>query len=176
LYNLARTHSGIEGLVPADRFFEAAPEVLKTMQSRLATNALELARHGVPKKPFYLTGQLDGKPFSVHQEGDRVILRKAGEDREQIDLARPPQSDLLEPPTAQESLPDPLCPDGSPQTAWNPPDVEPAPGVSALDEFLPHWNAERAPSPEEEDDEPQGDEPQGDEPQGGGQSQEGETP
>jgi hypothetical protein len=100
------------------------------MQERLAANALELARHGVPKKPFYLTGQLDGKPFSVHQEGDRVILRQAGEEREEIELARPPQSEM-EPP-----LPAPIIPDGSPETAWNPPDAELAPGVSALDELL----------------------------------------
>ena len=64
----------------------AAPEVLKTLKERVAANALELARHGVPKKPFYLTGQLDGKPFSVHREGDRVILQQAGQPREEIDL------------------------------------------------------------------------------------------
>ena len=78
-YNLQRPHQGIDGLVPADRFFHAAPEVLKTLKERVAANALELARHGVPKKPFYLTGQVDGKPFSVHREGDRVILHRAGE-------------------------------------------------------------------------------------------------
>jgi len=60
-YNLQRAHQGIEGLVPADRFFGAAPEVLKTLKERVAANALRLARHGVPKQPFYLTGQLDGK-------------------------------------------------------------------------------------------------------------------
>jgi TonB family protein len=85
-YNLQRPHQGIEGLVPADRFFSAAPQVLKTLKERVAANALELARHGVPKKPFYLTGQLDGKPFSVHREGDRVILRQAGQAREEIEL------------------------------------------------------------------------------------------
>jgi hypothetical protein len=72
-------HSGIEGLVPADRFFRAAPEVLSTLKERVAANALELARHGVPKQPFYLTGQVAGQPFSVHQQGDRVILRQAGQ-------------------------------------------------------------------------------------------------
>ena len=88
-YNLQRPHQGIEGMVPADRFFNAAPEVLKTLKERVAANALELARQGVPKKPFYLTGQVDGKPFSVHREGDRVILHHAGQPREEIDLLDP---------------------------------------------------------------------------------------
>jgi transposase InsO family protein len=149
-FNLQRPHQGIEGLVPADRFFHAAPEVLKTLKERVAANALELARHGVPKKPFYLTGQLDGKPFSVHREGDRVILRQAGQDRQEIDLVPPAEPASHEPlpreasaadanghessTAEQEKLPQPLCPDGSPQTAWQPPDAELPPGVSGLDE------------------------------------------
>ncbi len=76
-YNFQRPHRGIGGLVPADRFFGAAPEVLRTLQARVAANALELARHGVPKEPFYLTGQVGGKPFSLHAEGERVILTGA---------------------------------------------------------------------------------------------------
>ena len=139
--------------MPADRFFHAAPEVLRTLKERVAANALELARHGVPKKPFYLTGQLDGKPFSVHREGDRVILRQAGQDRQEIDLV-PPTEPPCEPASSeplprevsageangpashvgeQAQLPQPLCPDGSPQTAWQPPDAELPPGVSGLD-------------------------------------------
>ena len=51
-YNLQRPHQGIEGLVPADRFFYAAPEVLKTLKQRVAENARELARQGVPKPPL----------------------------------------------------------------------------------------------------------------------------
>jgi transposase InsO family protein len=163
-YNFQRPHQGIGGLVPADRFFEAAPEVLQTMKDRVAANALELARNGVPKKPFYLTGQLDGKPFSVHREGDRVILRQAGQEREEIDLPPPPESGLdarqetvpaepggaagvvepvAEPPatgssgeTDEQRLPVSICPDGSPQTAWRPPDAVPLPGVSAVDGVL----------------------------------------
>ena len=42
-YNFQRCHTGIDGLVPADRFFGAAPEVRKTLQARVAANALELA-------------------------------------------------------------------------------------------------------------------------------------
>jgi transposase InsO family protein len=137
-YNLQRPHQGIEGLVPADRFFGAAPEVLKTLKERVAENALELARHGVPKKPFYLTGQLDGKPFSVHQQGDRVILHQAEEQREEIELVPPPEqtgNDLGTDPSTNNSapLPTPICPDGSPTAGWHIPSDEPDPGTSPLD-------------------------------------------
>lgn len=132
-YNLQRAHQGIDGLVPADRFFEAAPEVVKTLKSRAAENALELARNGVPRKPFYLTGQVDGQPFSVHQEGDRVVLRKAGEEREEIELAADPEVNPADQSSTPEKLPEPLVPDGSPHTAWDPPDKELPPGVSPLD-------------------------------------------
>src|SRR6266849_273840 len=54
-YNFRRPHSGIDGLVPADRYFGAALEVKKTLQARVAANALELARNGTPATPFYLT-------------------------------------------------------------------------------------------------------------------------
>src|SRR5262249_14395190 len=88
-YNFQRPHQGIDGLVPADRFFGAAPEVLRTLKERVAANALELARHGMPKKPFYLTGQVGGRSFSVHAEGERVILQ-GGKGRQEIDLTAPP--------------------------------------------------------------------------------------
>jgi transposase InsO family protein len=138
-YNLQRPHQGIGGLVPADRFFSAAPQVLKTLKERVATNALELARQGVPKKPFYLTGQLDGKPFSVHREGDRVILHQVGQPREEIDLVAPEANRAKRtPPTAADRLPPSLCPDGSPTTLWQVScsDV-PLPGTSPIDAIAP---------------------------------------
>jgi hypothetical protein len=92
--------------VPADRFFGSAPEVLKTLKERIVANALDLAKNGIPKKPFYITGQVGGQPFSVHAEGERVILTRA-DGREEIELAPPPAAKSPEfPPT--------LCPDGSP--------------------------------------------------------------
>ena len=133
-YNLQRPHQGIEGMVPADRFFNAAPEVLKTLKDRVAANALELARQGIPEKPFYLTGQLDGKPFSVHREGDRVILHQADQPREEIDLLNPAAPAM--PEGEADSLPPSLCPDGSPTTLWQATSRELPPGRSPLDDFL----------------------------------------
>ncbi len=53
-YNFQRTHQGIDGLAPADRFFGAAEELKRTLAARVAANALELAKNGVPKTTFFL--------------------------------------------------------------------------------------------------------------------------
>ena len=55
----------------------------------MAQNALELARGGVPQKPFYLAGQVGGQGFSVHAEGERLILTRPTSGREEIELAGP---------------------------------------------------------------------------------------
>ena len=137
-YNFQRPHQGIDGLVPADRFFGAAPEVLKTLQERVATNALELARYGVPKEPFYLTGQVDGQPFSVHREGDRVVLQRGDQPSEEVELTgSEPASESTgaEESSVGSALPRAVCPDGSPQAMRGEPASAPplAPGESALD-------------------------------------------
>jgi transposase InsO family protein len=105
-YNFQRAHQGLDGLAPAERYFGAASEVKKTLAARVAANALELARNGLPRAPFYLTGQVGGQPFSVHAEGERVILTRAAGERQEIELAAPESA-----PTAEE-LPSPLCPQG----------------------------------------------------------------
>jgi len=126
-YNLQRPNQGMDGLVPADRFFGAAPEVLQTLKKRVAANALELARQGRPSNPFYLTGQVGGQPFRVHAEGERVILTGA-QGRQEVDLV-PPSSEA-----AQPALPEPLCPAGVVQSELGGEETaEPAPGTSPLD-------------------------------------------
>ena len=137
-YNFQRTHRGVDGLVPADRFFSAAPDVLRTLQQRVAANALAIARHGVPTEPFYVTGQVGGQPFSVHAEGERVFLHRSGEQREEVELTRPPSFSTKTPASTNEqdaTRPAPLCPDGSPIEPADEPAVRPplAPGQSGLD-------------------------------------------
>jgi transposase InsO family protein len=131
-YNFSRPHRGADGLVPADRYFGAASEVKKTLQARVAANALELAREGTPKTPFYLTGQVGGKPFSVHAEGERMILTGTAGTRQEVELT---------PPTDEQvragSLPEPVCPAGVVTGGLEEGQEEPpAPGVSPLDEGL----------------------------------------
>jgi hypothetical protein len=115
--------------VPADRFFGAAPEVLRALKERVAANALQLARHGAPKEPFCLTGQVAGRPFSLHAEGERVILTGA-EGRREVDLVPPPAA-------APVVLPDPVCPVGVVQSSAAEEAAvsaaPPAPGTSPLD-------------------------------------------
>src|SRR6516225_2247224 len=131
-YNFQRPHQGLDGLVPADRFFGAAEEVKRTLQARVSANALELAKNGVPKTPFYLTGQVGGKPFSVHAEGERVILTHNEGERQEIDLVRPTPA----PETNKMDLPTPVCPIGEViGLGTEEARAEPVPpGTSALDE------------------------------------------
>jgi transposase InsO family protein len=153
-YNFQRPHRGADGLVPADRFFQAAPTVLQTLKERVAANALELARYGQPKAPFYVTGQVAGQTFSVHAEGERLVLRRQGQGREEIELTSPggtpPSPSSPSSPSSGASgasgeglpavttagpLPTPLCPDGSPRPEAGEPAcaAPPAPGQTRLD-------------------------------------------
>jgi hypothetical protein len=139
-YNFQRTHSGIDGLVPADRYFGAAAEVKQALAARVAANALTLARQGVPKAPLYLTGQVGGQPVSIHAEGERVIVTGPEGTRQEVDLTVP---------AAREELPEPVCPAGvlsGPAAEGS--EAEPAPGTSALDAVWPPVPDEVTGSPE----------------------------
>jgi transposase InsO family protein len=85
-YNFQRPHQGIEGLVPADRYFAAAPQVRDTLQARVAANAQELAVQGTPRKSFYLTGRVGDTDLALHSEGSRVVLTRSDGAREEVDL------------------------------------------------------------------------------------------
>ena len=157
-YNFQRTHSGIADAVPADRFFGAAPAVRAAVQERVAANALELAKNGVPKEPFYLTGNVAGQAFTVHAEGEQVILQRGGS-RASIALdprpvpvvppssvmpvAAPPAAvaPVLSPPPvppaaaptpAPAPLPMPVAPAGVVVSPWTGAGEQP-PGVSPID-------------------------------------------
>jgi hypothetical protein len=88
-YNFQRTHQGIGGMVPADRYFDAEAGVREAMEAAVAANARELALQGEPRKPLYLTGRIGGEQVSLHSEGDRVLLTDAEGVREEVDLKAP---------------------------------------------------------------------------------------
>ena len=117
-YNFQRPHQGIDGLVPANRFFGgAASEVLTTLRKCVAANALELARNGVPKAQFYVTGRIGERGFSVHSEGERMFLKREGHERTEVDLTAPENVAVPLVSVASDqpaALPLPVCPDGSP--------------------------------------------------------------
>lgn len=166
-YNYQRPHQGIGGMMPADRFFRATPTVLETLRSQVAANALELARQGVPKPPFYLAGALDGRPFSLRSEGERMILDRDGR-RSEIDFD--PRQETALPPAAATAaasqpapqagaadqpppiLPAPVCATAQISSAWTGAEEQP-PGGSALDaqpplDFGPAEAAAAADTPE----------------------------
>jgi transposase InsO family protein len=131
-YNFQRAHQGIDGLVPADRFFGAAQEVRRALEARVQANALELARQGLPRPPFYVAGQVGGKGFSLHAEGERVILTDAQGQRQEVALGQPSSQ-----PAA--AWPEPVGPAlvvSSDAVADSPADEPAAPGTSALDAEL----------------------------------------
>jgi hypothetical protein len=88
-YNFCRPHQGVAGLVPADRYFEASAEVRQALAARVRANSLELAQHGEPRKPFYLTGRVGGKSIALFAEGERVILTSEDGEREEVNLSAP---------------------------------------------------------------------------------------
>ena len=131
-----------------ERYFQAAPEVLKTLKAQVAANALELAKGGVLKDPFFLTGRVGGKAFSVHAEGERVILTKEGEERKEIDLAAPANASA-----PAQKLPEPTTPSGTPMVIIPDNGAEPqlAPGQSPLDQCLKEIKAAFAQPPQAAD-------------------------
>jgi transposase InsO family protein len=50
-YNHKRPHQGIEGLCPADRYFEIASQMRKTIEAGIQENLLEMALRGQPGAP-----------------------------------------------------------------------------------------------------------------------------
>jgi len=135
-YNFHRPHSGVGGLVPADRYFAAAEEVRATLEARIASNAVELAREGEPRKPFYLTGRVGDANISLHAEGDRVVLMHGDGGREVVDLSA---TGKRAEPVARDA-----APLDSPVTEAD--SVEQAPGASGLETVLgnlaENWNAD----------------------------------
>jgi transposase InsO family protein len=137
-YNFQRTHTGIDGLVPADRYFAASEAVRKTLQARVAANAAELARHGTPRKSFYLTGRVGDQTIALHASGSRVVLTREDGTREEVDLSHLGQRAE---PGVDTTLPEPVAICG-PASGLVGAEVEPheqetpAPGSSPLDGAL----------------------------------------
>ena len=166
-YNFQRPHQGADGLVPADRFFQAAPTVLAMLKERVAANALELARGSQTRAPFYVTGQVAGQAFSVHAEGERLVLTREGQSREEIELTsgRSPRGEETTMPgestssgvATAEPLPRPVCPDGSPAPGVEEPacDPPPPPGQTRLDVSWRRGEEHAADDPMMPNDEPE---------------------
>lgn len=73
-YNHKRPHQGIEGLCPADRFFEVASQLRKTIEAGIKDNLLEMALRGQPKAPFYMVGRMEGQSVILRAEKGKLKL------------------------------------------------------------------------------------------------------
>lgn len=77
-YNHFRPHQGIDGLVPADRFFGAEQAVRKSLESRLEQNELEAALATPPRQGVYVFGQVGDELMSLHGERGRLVVVTSG--------------------------------------------------------------------------------------------------
>jgi transposase InsO family protein len=74
-YNFQRPHQGIDGAVPADRFFRAAPQVRAAVETQIKANALRLAQEKATQKPFYLVGRLGDQDLSIAATGGSLRVQ-----------------------------------------------------------------------------------------------------
>jgi putative transposase len=82
-YNHKRPHQGIGSLCPADRYFEIAAEMKKTLEAGIEENILEMALRGKPQAPFYMVGRLDGQSVVLRAEKGKLRLRVEDEQTKQ---------------------------------------------------------------------------------------------
>lgn len=78
-YNHMRPNQGIEGLCPADRFFEIRKEMKELIEKNIEQNVLELALRGKPKDPFYVVGRLGEKSVVIHAEKGEIKMMLDGQ-------------------------------------------------------------------------------------------------
>jgi len=74
-YNHFRPHQGIDGMVPADRFFGMENQIRKTLENAMSRNELRLALGEKPRKPVFLVGQVGDQQVSLHGENGRLIFQ-----------------------------------------------------------------------------------------------------
>jgi len=79
-YNHKRTHQGLEGMTPADRFFGIQKEMKAAIERHVAMNVEELALRGRPVEPFYMVGRVGSKSVVIETDKKRVSVLVDGEE------------------------------------------------------------------------------------------------
>lgn len=85
-YNHKRPHQGIGGVCPADRYFEVASELRKTVAAGVAENVLEMALRGMPRAPFYMVGRMEGQSVVLRAEKGQLKLSVSGTEKNEQEL------------------------------------------------------------------------------------------
>ncbi len=87
-YNFQRPHQALSGLVPADRFFRAAPQVREAIEKTIAHNAMRLAHERPARKPFYLVGRLGDRELTIATAGRGLRVQVGDEAPQTIELPK----------------------------------------------------------------------------------------
>jgi transposase InsO family protein len=74
-YNHFRTHQGMDGMVPADRFFGLESEVRKALEKSFTDNELRMSLGESPRTPVFLVGQIGGQAISMHGESGNLRVQ-----------------------------------------------------------------------------------------------------
>ncbi len=85
-YNHFRPHQGIDGLVPADRFFGAASTLREAIERELSGNELRLALDEPVRTPVYLVGQIGEERIALHGERGRLVIDTPDGGRRELGL------------------------------------------------------------------------------------------
>ena len=91
-YNFQRPHQGLDGMVPADRFFGAGSEIRQVLEEELERNELHLALNEELRQSAYLVGRIGDQSVSLHgQKGQLVLTLPDGSEKtiETHDLGMP---------------------------------------------------------------------------------------
>jgi transposase InsO family protein len=97
-YNFQRPHQGIEGLVPADRFFRSAPQVREAIEKSITENARRLSLEQPARKPFYLVGRLGDRDLTIAAAGSGLRVQVGDEQPQTIRLPKEPVDEKAQEP------------------------------------------------------------------------------
>jgi len=99
-YNHFRPHQGIDGLVPADRFFGVEDALRRMLEQQISKHELGLALHAKPPPAVYLFGQIGDEQVALHGERGRVVIQTSGGGPRELDAERVELSSVRAPASA----------------------------------------------------------------------------
>lgn len=91
-YNHFRPHQGLDGMVPADRFFGVESAVRAALEDRLEKNELLIALGEEPRRPVFLVGQIGEQAVSLRGEGGHLVIETTDNGRQEMTYGQPGNS------------------------------------------------------------------------------------